>query len=57
MDPLLKYICNDIVKPLCVRILRYANRVQAIHDLAKQLPPILMKRDGYEAANWKVRDK
>ena len=36
----LKYLRNDIVNPFCVGILRYAERIQVMHDLAKQLPPI-----------------
>ena len=35
----LKYICNDIVKPLCVVILSYVEHVQNMHDLVKRLPP------------------
>ena len=35
----LKYICNDIVKPLCVVILRYVERVHNMHDLVKRLTP------------------
>ena len=53
----LKYIRYDIVKPLCVVILSYAERVQDIHDLAKHLPPPLMKGESFESANWKVCDK
>ena len=48
----LKYIRNDIVKPLCIKILRYAERVRDMHDLAKYLPTPLMKGDIAEAANW-----
>ena len=50
----MKYIRNDIVKPFCVRILRYAERVREMNDLANYLPPNLMKGRKYEAANWKV---
>ena len=53
----LKYIRNDIVKPLCVGILRYAKRVQDIHDLVKHLTPPLIKGGFYEASNWKFRNK
>ena len=53
----LKYICNDIVKLFCVRNLRYAERVQEMHDLAKYLPPPSIKGDIYEEDNWEGRDK
>ena len=39
----LKYVCNYIVKPFCVRILRYAKRVRDMHELSKYLPPPSMK--------------
>ena len=45
------------MKPFCVVILRYAERIQVMHDLAKQLPSHLMKDNFYEAANWKLHDK
>ena len=51
----LKYICNDIVKLFCVRNLRYAERVQEMHDLAKCLPPPSIKGDIYEEDNWEGR--
>ena len=53
----LKYICNDTVKPFLVGILRYAKRIQDMHDLANNLPPPLMKGNGYEEYNWKFRNK
>ena len=53
----LKYICNDIVNPFRVGILRYAKRIQDMHDLANNLPPPLMKGNGYEEYNWKFRNK
>ena len=53
----LKYICNEIVKPFCVGILHHAERVQEMHELAKNLSTPLMKGNGYEAYNWKLRDK
>ena len=53
----LKYICNNIVKPFCVGILHYAERVQEMHDLAKYLPPPSMKGESFEEANWKVNKK
>ena len=52
-----KYIRNDIVKPLCVGILRYAESVQEMHNLAKKLPQTSMKGESFEAANWKVHKK
>ena len=53
----LKYICNDIVKLLWVEILRYAMRVQDMHDLAKCLPPPSMKGNIFESDSWGVRKK
>ena len=53
----LKYIRNDIVKPLYVVILCYTERVQEMHDLAKHLPPTMMKGDSFEVASWEVRVK
>ena len=53
----LKYIRNDILKPFRVVILHYAERVEEMHDLAKQLPPPLMKGKSFESANWKVRNR
>ena len=50
----MKYVCNDIVKPFKVKILRYANRVREMYDLAKYLPPNLMKGKSATAANWTV---
>ena len=50
----MKYICNDIVKPFKVKILHYADRVREMHNLAKYLPPPLMKGEIAEAANWTV---
>ena len=35
----MKYICNDIVKPFRVKILRYTERVIEMHELAKYIPP------------------
>ena len=45
----MKYVCNYIVKPFKVKILRYAERVRDMHDLAKYLRPPLMK--GESAVN------
>ena len=53
----LKYICNAIVKPFCVRILRYAERVQDMQNLEKHLPPPSMKVDIFESDIWKGRYK
>ena len=53
----LKYICNDIVKPFCVRIINYSKRVQYMHDLAKHLPSPSMKGDIYEADNCKFHNE
>ena len=39
----LKYNRNNIAKPFRVRILRYAECVQEMHDLAKYLSPFLVK--------------
>ena len=50
----MKYIRNDIVKPLKVKMLRYNERILEMNDLAKYLPPPLMKVKSAEAANWTV---
>ena len=50
----MKHICNDIVNPFKVKILRYAKRVIEMHDLAKYLPLPLMKGNISEADNWNV---
>ena len=39
----MKYIRNDIVKHFKVKIIRYAKCVCEMHNLAKYLPPPLMK--------------
>ena len=39
----MKYVSNDIVKPFKVQILRYVKSVQEMHEIAKYLPPTLMK--------------
>ena len=51
----MKYVCNDIVKPFKVKILRYAEHVRDMHDLEKYLPPPLMKGESAITANWSVR--
>ena len=52
----MKYVCNDIVKPFKVKILRYVEPVQEMHDLAKYLPPPLMKGESAMEANWSVQN-
>ena len=52
-----KYIHNDTVKPFRVDIIQYADRVCDMQELAKHLPPTLMKGRWFESANWSVRDK
>ena len=47
----LRYIRNDIVNPLRVKIIRYAKRVREMHYLAKYLPPPSMKGDSAKADN------
>ena len=45
------------MKPFRVGILHYAERVQEKHNLAKYLPPLLMKGERNESANLGVSDK
>ena len=45
------------MKPSHVGILRYAERVREMHDLAKYLSPPSVKCNIYEADNWKVCDQ
>ena len=52
-----KYVCNDIFKPFIVKIIRYAERVHDMHDLAKYLPPTSMKGESTMADNWNVRNE
>ena len=52
----MKYICIDIVKPFKVKILRYAECVCEMHDLAKYLPTPSMKVGSAVANNWTVRN-
>ena len=49
-----KYVRNDIVKPFKVKVLCYSKRVREMHDLAKYLPPPLMKGESAMSANWSV---
>ena len=53
----IKYICNDIVKPFKVKMLQYNEHVFEKHDLAKYLPPSLMKGESNEADNCTVRNQ
>ena len=50
-------IHNDIVKQFRVRIIRYAERFQEMHDLEKYLPPSFMKSKSFDEARWKFRGK
>ena len=52
-----KYVCDDIVKPFKVKILRSSERMHETHDLAKYLPPPSMKGESAEADNWTVRNQ
>ena len=49
-----KYIHNDTVKPFRFTILRYAECICEINDLAKYLTPSLMKDGDYYEADWAV---
>ena len=53
----MNYVCNDIVKPFKVKTFRYAERVHDMHDLAKYLPPYLMKGESAMVSNWNVCNK
>ena len=53
----MKYICNGIVNPFKVKILRYAERVIEMHDLAKYLPPPSMKGESSKVDNSTVRNQ
>ena len=53
----MNYVCNDIVKPFKVKILRYADHVREMHDLEKYLPPPSIKVESAMAANWSVHNK
>ena len=53
----MKYVYNDILKPFKVKIIRYAERVRDMHDLAKYLPPPSMKGDIAMADNWSIHNK
>ena len=53
----MSYVCNDIVKPFKVKIIRYDEQVREMHDLAKYLPPPLMNGYSEMEANWNFRNK
>ena len=53
----LKYVRNDIVKPLHAGILRYVDRVLEMNDLAEYLPSPSMKGECYGKDNWKFHDQ
>ena len=48
----IKYFCNDILKSFKVKTLRYAERVQEIHELAKYPPSSSTKGEIATTANW-----
>ena len=48
----MNYVRNDIVKPFKVKILRYAESVSEMHELAKYLPSPSMKGESAMVANW-----
>ena len=50
----MKYVRNDILKPLKVKIICYAERVREMHDLSNYLPPPTIKGESAMAANWNV---
>ena len=54
VDP--KYIHNDIVNPLHVRIIHYDENVEDMHKLAKHILTPLMEGDSFESDNWKFHD-
>ena len=45
------------MKPFGVGILRYAERICEMHDLAKYVPPPLIKKYEYYQADWAIHDK
>ena len=53
----MKYVHNDIVKPFKVKILRYAERVHEMHDLAKYLRPPSKKGDSAMSDNWSTSNE
>ena len=53
----MKYIHNDIVNTLKVKIICYSESVRDMHDLAKYLPPPSMKGNSNEASNFNIRNQ
>ena len=53
----MKYFIKDILKPFKVKIIRYAERVREMHDLAKYIPPPSMKDESAMSDHWSVRNK
>ena len=53
----MKYIWNDIVKPLRVKILRYTYRVRDMHDLEKYILIPSMKGESDDADNWNFHNQ
>ena len=45
------------MKPIKVKIIRYAKRVCEMHDLEKYLPPPSMKGESEMSDNWNVRNE
>ena len=50
----MKYVCNDILKPLNVKILCCSKHICERHDLAKYLSPPSIKGESVMASNWNV---
>ena len=50
----LRYICNDIVKPSRVGVIRYFERVQDMNYLEKNLPTTSTKDESFGAASLDV---
>ena len=53
----MKYVRNEIVKPFKVKHFCYSEHMRKMHDLAKYLPPPLIKGEIEMAANWNVRNR
>ena len=53
----MKYVCNDIAKPLKFKILRYTKRIHDMHYLVKYLPIPSMEGMIDNADNWTVRNQ
>ena len=53
----MKYIRNDIINTLKVKIICYSESVCDMHDLAKYLLPPSMKGDSGESYNWNVHNQ